>query len=92
MKDIQKCSQCEEGFDFLEDFQKYIVECYFECFLNEDRVVFQCVYCYEFFVEEIFFMNYMEQMYGGEKKNFCSICFESFYIVEELYSYMDSYQ
>ncbi|XP_065788494.1 zinc finger protein 521 isoform X1 [Muntiacus reevesi] len=92
MKDTQKCSQCEEGFDFPEDLQKHIAECHPECSPNEDRAALQCVYCHELFVEETSLMNHMEQMHGGEKKNSCSICSESFHSVEELYSHMDSHQ
>uniref|UniRef100_A0A480ZI45 Zinc finger protein 521 n=1 Tax=Sus scrofa TaxID=9823 RepID=A0A480ZI45_PIG len=92
MKDTQKCSQCEEGFDFPEDLQKHIAECHPECSPNEDRAALQCVYCHELFVEETSLMNHMEQMHGGEKKNSCSICSESFHTVEELYSHMDSHQ
>uniref|UniRef100_A0A2K6ABV4 Zinc finger protein 521 n=1 Tax=Mandrillus leucophaeus TaxID=9568 RepID=A0A2K6ABV4_MANLE len=92
MKDTQKCSQCEEGFDFPEDLQKHIAECHPECSPNEDRAALQCVYCHELFVEETSLMNHMEQVHGGEKKNSCSICSESFHTVEELYSHMDSHQ
>ncbi|KAM6277687.1 zinc finger protein 521 isoform X4 [Falco biarmicus] len=92
MKDTQKCSQCEEGFDFPEDLQKHIAECHPECSPNEDRSALQCVYCHELFVEETSLVNHMEQAHNGEKKNSCSICSENFHTVEELYSHMDSHQ
>ncbi|XP_056377728.1 zinc finger protein 521 isoform X2 [Hyla sarda] len=92
MKDTQKCSQCEEGFDFPEDLQKHIAECHPECSPNDDRSALQCMYCHELFVEETSLLNHMEQIHSNEKKNSCSICSESFHNIEELYSHMDSHQ
>nr|XP_033789724.1 zinc finger protein 521 isoform X4 [Geotrypetes seraphini] len=92
MKDTQKCSQCEEGFDFPEDLQKHIAECHPECSPNEDRAALQCVYCHELFVEESSLLNHIEQVHSNEKKNSCNICSENFHTIEELYSHMDSHQ
>uniref|UniRef100_A0A803JC63 Zinc finger protein 521 n=1 Tax=Xenopus tropicalis TaxID=8364 RepID=A0A803JC63_XENTR len=92
MKDTQKCSQCEEGFDFPEDLQKHIAECHPECSPNDDRAALQCMYCHELFVEETSLLNHMEQIHNSEKKNSCNICSENFHSIEELYSHMDSHQ
>ncbi|XP_043921361.1 zinc finger protein 521 isoform X1 [Protopterus annectens] len=92
MKDTQKCSQCEEGFDIPEDLQKHIAECHPECSPNEERSAMQCIYCHELFVDETTLLNHIDQTHSSEKKNLCSICSESFHTVEELYSHMDSHQ
>ncbi|XP_005990800.1 zinc finger protein 521 isoform X2 [Latimeria chalumnae] len=92
LKDTQKCSQCEEGFDIPEDLQKHISECHPECSPNEERAAFQCIYCPELFVEENVLLTHIDQVHSSKKKNTCNICSEQFHSVGELYSHMDSHQ
>lgn len=94
LKDMQKCSQWEEGFDFPEDLQKHIAECHPKCSPSKDRAALQCCYCHKLFVEEISLLGHVEQKHSGEKKNACSLCSESLLTMEELYrqQLVDSHQ
>ncbi|GCB68047.1 hypothetical protein scyTo_0015189 [Scyliorhinus torazame] len=91
LRDAQKCSQCEEGFDLPEDLQKHIAECHPDCSPSEDRAAFQCIYCSDLFPEESVLLAHVDQMHACEKGNCCNICSERFLSVEELYTHMDSH-
>ncbi|XP_078397273.1 zinc finger protein 521 isoform X2 [Cetorhinus maximus] len=91
LRDAQKCSQCEEGFDLPEDLQKHIAECHPESSPSEDQAAFQCIYCSDLFTEESVLLAHVEQTHAREKGNCCSVCSERFLSVEELYAHMDGH-
>ncbi|XP_066575665.1 zinc finger protein 521 isoform X2 [Amia ocellicauda] len=93
LKETQKCSQCEEGFDIPEELQKHIAECHPECSPPQERSALQCIYCHELFAEESTLLSHIDQVHNREKKGHtCTICSEHFHAVEELYSHMDIHQ
>nr|XP_015209320.1 PREDICTED: zinc finger protein 521 isoform X2 [Lepisosteus oculatus] len=93
LKETQKCSQCEEGFDVPEELQKHIAECHPECSPPQERAALQCIYCHELFAEETALLSHIDQVHNREKKGHtCTICSEHFHSVEELYSHMDVHQ
>ncbi|XP_039610636.1 zinc finger protein 521 isoform X6 [Polypterus senegalus] len=93
LKETQKCSQCEEGFDIPEELQKHIAECHPECSPPLERAAIQCIYCHELFTEESTLLSHIDQVHNREKKGHtCTICSEHFHSVEELYSHMDIHQ
>ncbi|MGH0143513.1 UNVERIFIED_CONTAM: hypothetical protein FKN15_040169 [Acipenser sinensis] len=93
LKETQKCSQCEEGFDVPEELQKHIAECHPECSPSLERAGLQCIYCHELFAEESTLLSHIDQVHNREKKGHtCTVCSEHFQLVEDLYSHMDIHQ
>uniref|UniRef100_A0A3B3RHN2 Zinc finger protein 521 n=1 Tax=Paramormyrops kingsleyae TaxID=1676925 RepID=A0A3B3RHN2_9TELE len=93
VRETQKCSQCEEGFNAPEDLQKHISECHPECSPSQDSSALPCIYCKELFADEGALLGHIEQAHTRDKKSHaCAVCSERFRTVEDLYSHMDVHQ
>ncbi|XDV26581.1 hypothetical protein PO909_030237 [Leuciscus waleckii] len=96
LKETRKCSRCEEGFDMPEELQKHIAESHPECSSPVGGSLepgLQCIYCHEPFSDEGKLLSHIDQVHGRDQKsNTCTVCFENFPTVEELYTHMDIHQ
>ncbi|XP_077098166.1 zinc finger protein 521 isoform X1 [Siphateles boraxobius] len=96
LKETRKCSRCEEGFDMPEELQKHIAESHPECSSPVGGSLepgLQCIYCHEPFSDEVTLLSHIDQVHGRDQKsNTCTVCFENFPTVEELYTHMDIHQ
>ncbi|XP_067218545.1 zinc finger protein 521 isoform X3 [Chanodichthys erythropterus] len=96
LKETRKCSRCEEGFDMPEELQKHIAESHPECSSPVGGSLepgLQCIYCHEPFTDEGMLLSHIDQVHGRDQKsNTCTVCFEHFPTVEELYTHMDIHQ